>query len=71
MSLLLRVRRDTERFINTFINVLFTSLVGLSFLLWYTVTKSWLLVPVFLIGLLVSAGCPAPEPADPQTAGEH
>jgi ATP-binding cassette subfamily B protein len=56
LSLLLRVRRDTERFINAFINVLFASAVGLAFLLWYAVTKSWLLVPVFLVGLLVLGG---------------
>jgi len=56
LSLLLRVRRDTERFINAFINVLFASLVGLGFLLWYAVTRSWLLVPVFLVGLLVLGG---------------
>lgn len=56
LSLLLRVRRDTERFINAFINVLFASVVGLAFLLWYAVTKSWLLVPVFLIGLLLLGG---------------
>ena len=56
LSLLLRVRRDTERFINAFINVLFASLVGLAFLLWYAITKSWLLVPVFVVGLLVLGG---------------
>ncbi|TWO69435.1 ABC transporter ATP-binding protein [Caenimonas sedimenti] len=56
LSLLLRVRADTERFINAFINVLFASVVGLAFLLWYAVTKSWLLVPVFGIGLVVLGG---------------
>jgi ATP-binding cassette subfamily B protein len=56
LSLLLRVRRDTERFINAFINVLYASVVGLAFLLWYAVTKSWLLLPVFLLGLLVLGG---------------
>lgn len=56
LSLLLRVRRDTERFINAFINVLFASAIGLAFLIWYAVTKSWLLVPVFLLGLLVLGG---------------
>ncbi|HEY8357234.1 MAG TPA: ABC transporter ATP-binding protein [Ramlibacter sp.] len=56
LSLLLRVRRDTERFINAFINVLYASAIGLAFLLWYAVTKSWLLVPVFLVGLLVLGG---------------
>ena len=34
LSLLLRVRQDTERFINAFINVLFASLIGMAFLLW-------------------------------------
>ncbi|RYZ09605.1 MAG: ABC transporter ATP-binding protein [Comamonadaceae bacterium] len=56
LSLLLRVRRDTERFINAFINVLYASVIGLAFLLWYAITKSWLLVPVFLIGLVVLGG---------------
>lgn len=56
LSLLLRVRRDAERFIDAFVNVLYASMVGLVFLLWYAVTKSWLLVPVFLIGLLVLGG---------------
>jgi ATP-binding cassette subfamily B protein len=56
LSLLLRVRRDTERFINAFINVLYASVIGMVFLVWYAVTKSWALVPVFLIGLLVLGG---------------
>jgi ATP-binding cassette, subfamily B, bacterial len=56
LSLLLRVRRDTERLINAFINVLFASVIGMAFLVWYAVTKSWALVPVFLIGLLVLGG---------------
>lgn len=50
------MRQDTERFINAFINVLFASLIGMSFLPWYAVTKTWLLVPVFLIGLVVLGG---------------
>ncbi len=56
LALLMRVRMDTERFINAFVNVLFASLIGLAFLLWYAVTKTWLLVPVFLIGLLLLGG---------------
>jgi ATP-binding cassette subfamily B protein len=56
LSLLLRVRRDTERFINAFISVLYASVIGMAFLLWYAITKSWLLVPVFLVGLLVLGG---------------
>ena len=56
LSILQKVRTDTERFINSFINILFTSLVGIGFLTWYAVTKSWALVPVFLIGILVLGG---------------
>ena len=51
--LLQKVRNDTERFINAFINILFSSLVGVSFLIWYAVNKHWALVPVFFIGVLV------------------
>jgi ATP-binding cassette, subfamily B, bacterial len=51
LAILQSVRTDTERFINAFINILFSSLVGVAFLVWYAVTKSWALVPVFLIGI--------------------
>jgi ATP-binding cassette subfamily B protein len=51
LSVLQSVRTDTERFINAFINILFSSLVGVGFLVWYAVTKSWTLVPVFLVGI--------------------
>ena len=53
MAILQKVRTDTERFINAFINVLFSSLVGVGFLIWYAVTKHWALIPVFVIGVLV------------------
>ncbi|MDQ3061157.1 MAG: ABC transporter ATP-binding protein/permease [Pseudomonadota bacterium] len=56
LALLMRVRADTERVLNAFINVLFAALIGMSFLIWYALTKSWALVPVFLIGLLVLGG---------------
>ncbi|MDZ4860552.1 MAG: ABC transporter ATP-binding protein [Candidatus Hydrogenedentes bacterium] len=56
LAILLKVRTDTERFINTFINILFSSLVGVAFLTWYAVTKHWALVPVFLFGLLGLGG---------------
>jgi ATP-binding cassette subfamily B protein len=53
LSVLQKVKTDTERFINSFINVLFSSLVGIGFLIWYSVTKNWMLIPVFVIGILV------------------
>ncbi len=53
LSILQKVRTDTQMFINSFINTLFTSVVGVGFLIWYTVTKNWLLIPAFVIGILV------------------
>jgi ATP-binding cassette subfamily B protein len=56
LSLLQKVRQDSERFINAFINTVFATVVGIAFLTWYAVTKHWLLVPVFLIGIVVLGG---------------
>ncbi|GAB4044830.1 ABC transporter ATP-binding protein [Spirosoma litoris] len=56
LSILQKVRTDTEKFINSFVNVLFSSIVGMGFLIWYAVTKHWALVPVFLIGVLLLGG---------------
>ena len=53
LSILQKVKTDTERFINSFINILFSSVVGIGFLIWYSINKNWLLVPVFVIGILV------------------
>lgn len=53
MAILQKVRTDTERFINSFINILFSSIVGMGFLIWYAITKHWALIPVFVIGVLV------------------
>ncbi|WP_315819141.1 ABC transporter ATP-binding protein [Paraflavitalea speifideaquila] len=53
MAILQKVRTDTEKFITSFINTLFSSLVGVGFLIWYAVTKHWALIPVFVIGVLV------------------
>ena len=56
LSLLQKVRADTERFINAAINTAFAALVGIGFLCWYSFTRHWLLVPVFLVGVLVMGG---------------
>ena len=56
LSVLQKVRTDTERFINSFINILFSSVIGIGFLVWYAITKHWLLIPVFVIGVLVLGG---------------
>ncbi len=56
LSTLQKVRTDTERFINAFINILFSTLIGIGFLIWYSISMHWLLIPVFLIGVLVLGG---------------
>lgn len=56
VTLLQKVRTDTERFINAFINILFSSVVGIGFLVWYAFNKHWALVPVFFIGVIVLGG---------------
>ena len=53
VALLQKVRTDTERFINSFINILFSSAVGIGFLVWYAINKHWALVPVFFFGVVV------------------
>ena len=53
LSVLQKVRADTQQFVNSFTNILFSSIVGMGFLIWYSVTKNWLLVPVFVFGILV------------------
>ncbi|HTH30212.1 MAG TPA: ABC transporter ATP-binding protein [Lacibacter sp.] len=56
LSILQKVRNDTERFITSFINILFSSIVGVGFLIWYAFTKHWALIPVFLIGVVLLGG---------------
>ncbi len=53
LSVLQKVKTDTERFVNSFINVLFSTVVGIGFLVWYSITKNWMLIPVFVVGILV------------------
>lgn len=56
LSILQKVRMDIQRFMQSFVSVLFSSLVGICFLLWYAITKNWMLIPVFLIGVLFLGG---------------
>ncbi len=56
LSMLTKVRHDNERFISSFISVLFSSLVGIAFVVWYALTKHWALIPVFLVGVVVLGG---------------
>ncbi|RYF90457.1 MAG: ABC transporter ATP-binding protein [Chitinophagaceae bacterium] len=56
LSILQKTRRDTENFLSQFINILFSTLVGLGFLIYYAITKHWALIPVFLIGVVFLGG---------------
>lgn len=56
LSTLQKVRTDTERFVSSFINILFSAIVGVGFLVWYSINKHWALIPVFFIGLTFLGG---------------
>ncbi|HEY0299142.1 MAG TPA: ABC transporter ATP-binding protein [Arachidicoccus sp.] len=53
LSILQKVKTDTERFVTSFINILFSSAIGIGFLIYYSITKNWMLIPVFVIGIIV------------------
>jgi ATP-binding cassette subfamily B protein len=53
LSVLQTVRENSKIFINSFITVLFSTVVGMGFLIAYSLTKNWLLIPVFVIGIVV------------------
>jgi ATP-binding cassette subfamily B protein len=56
LSILQKTRKDTENFLTQFINILFSTIVGLGFLVYYAITKHWALIPVFLIGVVFLGG---------------
>lgn len=56
LSIIQKIQRDMQRFMQSIVGILFSSIVGIGFLLWYALTKSWLLIPVFLIGVLFLGG---------------
>jgi ATP-binding cassette subfamily B protein len=56
VSVLQKVKTDLQRFMQSLVGVLFTSIVGICFLLWYSITKNWLLIPVFLVGVAFLGG---------------
>jgi ATP-binding cassette subfamily B protein len=55
LSILSKVRLDTERFIISFINVLFGMLVGIVFVSIYAVRLHWSIMPIYLGGMIVLA----------------
>jgi ATP-binding cassette subfamily B protein len=53
LSILTKVRTDTEKFITSFINIVFGILVGLVFVTVYAFTLHWSIVVVYLAGALM------------------
>jgi ATP-binding cassette, subfamily B, bacterial len=54
-----KVRSDVEKLISAFVNILFTSLVGIIFVITYAITVHWVIAPVYfatipLLGVLSS-----------------
>ncbi len=44
-----KVRSDSEKFIGAFVNIVFQTLVGLIFVIWYATSVHWLIAPLFLL----------------------
>ena len=55
LSILSKVRTDTERFIVSFVNVLFGILVGIVFVSVYAFNLHWSIMPIYLSGMLILA----------------
>jgi len=55
LSILTKVRTDTERFIISFINVLFTIIVGIVFVSIYSLRLHWAIMPIYFGGMLILA----------------
>jgi len=55
LSILTKVRTDSEKFITSFVGVLFTTLIGLVFVMIYAFRLNPLLVPVYLGGAILLA----------------
>ncbi|RYY38221.1 MAG: ABC transporter ATP-binding protein [Chitinophagaceae bacterium] len=56
LSILQKTRRDTESFLSAAVNLLFSTVVGVGFLVYYAITKHWALIPVFLVGVVFLGG---------------
>ena len=53
LSILTKVRTDTERFIISFINVLFSILVGIVFISVYSFRLHWSIMPIYVVGIIL------------------
>lgn len=55
LSILTKVRADTEKFITNFINVFFVIIVSIVFISVYAFRLNWMIMPVYVIGILAIA----------------
>ncbi|MEO8819669.1 MAG: ABC transporter ATP-binding protein [Ginsengibacter sp.] len=55
LSILTKVRADTEKFITNFINVFFVIIVSIVFISIYAFRLNWMIMPVYVIGILAIA----------------
>ena len=55
LSILTKVRADTEKFITNFINVFFVIIVSIVFISVYALRLNWMIMPVYVVGILAIA----------------
>ncbi|GGB06411.1 ABC transporter ATP-binding protein [Puia dinghuensis] len=53
LSILTKVRADTEKFIIAFVNVLFTIFIGVIFVSIYSFTLHWSIMPIYVTGMIL------------------
>src|SRR6201994_2352129 len=53
LSILTKVRTDTEKFIISFINVLFGIIVGVVFVSVYSFSLHWSIMPIYVLGMVL------------------
>lgn len=53
LSILTKVRTDTEKFIISFINVLFGIIVGVVFVSIYSFSLHWSIMPIYVLGMIL------------------
>ena len=55
LGVLQKVRTDVEKLISAFVNILFTSLVGIIFVIVISVMTSWMIGPVYILSIPILA----------------
>ena len=55
LSILTKARADTEKFIVSFINIIFGILVGIIFVTVYSFSLHWAIMPVYILGIVLLA----------------